>query len=99
MAQKQNTEIQLPEIPQSASPELVAWWRSVKYALDQLIPTLIQNVNDHTDGRIDFLRLTVLSSPPADIEDGMVIHANGTTFNPGSGAGVYERVGGVWKKL
>lgn len=31
--------------------------------------------------------------------DGMLVYADGTHFNPGAGAGVYERRGGAWHKL
>lgn len=31
--------------------------------------------------------------------DGMIIFADGVSFNPGAGAGTYERKGGAWVKL
>jgi hypothetical protein len=31
--------------------------------------------------------------------DGMLVYADGVSFNPGAGAGVYERRGGAWHKL
>jgi hypothetical protein len=36
---------------------------------------------------------------PDRIRDGMLIYADGTSFNPGAGAGTYERRGGAWVKL
>jgi hypothetical protein len=36
---------------------------------------------------------------PDRIRDGMLIFADGVSFNPGAGAGTYERRGGAWVKL
>lgn len=36
-------------------------------------------------------RLTILHAAPERLEAGMVIYADGTDYNPGSGAGVYRR--------
>lgn len=47
----------------------------------------------------DYLALTTLYAAPKRIFEGMVVKADGTTWNPGSGAGVYARVGGAWVKL
>jgi len=47
----------------------------------------------------DYMALNTLYAAPKRIFDGMVILADGTVFNPGSGAGVYARVAGAWVKL
>jgi hypothetical protein len=47
----------------------------------------------------DFLELNVLNVEPKKPRDGMVIVADGTNFDPGSGAGVYARISGAWVKL
>jgi hypothetical protein len=36
---------------------------------------------------------------PDRIRDGMLVFADGVSFNPGAGAGTYERRGGAWVKL
>lgn len=36
---------------------------------------------------------------PQKIRDGMIVLADGTKWNPGSGAGFYGYYGGSWKKL
>lgn len=41
----------------------------------------------------------VLHVAPERPEEGMLVFADGTDWNPGSGAGYYERVGGAWVKL
>lgn len=41
----------------------------------------------------------VLHAPPDKIRENMLVIADGTDWNPGSGAGYYERKGGAWVKL
>lgn len=38
-------------------------------------------------------------SEPGRVLEGMLVKADGTTWDPGSGAGVYVRDGGAWIKL
>ena len=45
------------------------------------------------------LTFAVSYAPPEKIEDGMVLLADGTSWNPGAGAGVYARIAGAWVKL
>lgn len=47
----------------------------------------------------DYLALNTLYAAPKRIFDGMVVKADGTTWNPGAGAGVYVYVGSGWSKL
>jgi len=47
----------------------------------------------------DSIILNTLYAAPSRIVEGMVVKADGTTWNPGSGAGVYARIGGAWVKL
>ncbi len=47
----------------------------------------------------DSVRLNVLYAAPERIYEDMVVRADGSVWNPGSGAGVYARVGGAWVKL
>ena len=48
---------------------------------------------------VPYIRLTPSASAPVKVFDGMVMNADGINWNPGSGAGLYERVGGAWNKL
>jgi hypothetical protein len=41
----------------------------------------------------------VLHVEPVKRVDGMVAFADGTNWNPGGGAGLYQRLGGAWVKL
>lgn len=36
---------------------------------------------------------------PERVKEGMVMNADGTNWNPGAGAGLYEYTGGSWNKL
>jgi hypothetical protein len=36
---------------------------------------------------------------PTKPREGMVVYADGVSWNPGSGAGTYEYRGGAWRKL
>jgi hypothetical protein len=36
---------------------------------------------------------------PSNPEEGMIVVADGASWNPGSGAGTYEYKGGAWAKL
>ena len=38
-------------------------------------------------------------SAPAKPVDGMLVRADGAVWNPGAGAGIYERNGGAWVKI
>lgn len=50
-------------------------------------------------GGVDNLHLVPRAEEPARYSDGMVVYADGTNWNPGSGAGLYAREGGAWVKL
>ena len=45
------------------------------------------------------LTLEVLNSEPTKLRNGLVVYADGTNWNPGSGEGVYAYEAGSWVKL
>lgn len=45
------------------------------------------------------IQLQTLHAAPARVGDGMVVLADGTNWDPGSGAGFYGYYGGAWNKL
>jgi hypothetical protein len=45
------------------------------------------------------LHLAELGAEPERPADGMIVYADGSTWNPGSGAGFYGRESGAWVKL
>jgi hypothetical protein len=99
MAVKQNVMVVLPALPTQAPPYMQAWWRDVKYSLEQILPVTLTNVNELVDGKFRVLVMQKLAAEPDDIADGWVAFADGVGWNPGSGAGLYERRGGAWFKL
>lgn len=50
-------------------------------------------------GRPNELQFSVLTIEPTRPQDGLVVYADGTAWNPGSGRGLYERRSGAWVKL
>jgi hypothetical protein len=47
----------------------------------------------------DRVTFNILYAAPPDPVAGMLVYADGTTWNPGSGVGLYEYRGGAWVKL
>lgn len=45
------------------------------------------------------MALTTLYAAPSRIYEGQIVKADGTTWDPGAGAGIYGRIGGAWVKL
>ena len=76
-------------LPPPADPKDVGRW-----AMNEFL-TIARHL---ADGR-DFDLLNTIHAPPSKPREGMVVHADGTNWDPGSGAGRYERVGGAWVKL
>lgn len=50
-------------------------------------------------GEQDFIRLVELNVAPVRPRSGLVVFADGTNWNPGSGQGAYIYYAGVWNKL
>jgi hypothetical protein len=73
--------------PEETDPELA------RYLMDELrrIAENFQAVSE--------LQLDELNVEPVRPRDGMIKLADGTNWNPGSGAGFYGRRGGAWQLL
>lgn len=102
MAIKQNTQVVIPALTQDVAMDprkLSDWWGQVKFGLEQVLPGLVSNVNELVDGSVRLHRYEKLTAAPVDVEEGWVAFADGTNWNPGAGAGLYEYNGGVWVKL
>lgn len=74
-------------VPQSFAQGLRAWLARELRIIANAIDT------------VDNLSLVPLAAEPTRLADGMIVYANGTDWNPGSGAGVYARESGAWVKL
>lgn len=59
----------------------------------------LQNISTAQQDELDSTRLKTLYAAPSRIYEGMLVKADGTTWNPGSGAGIYARVSSAWVKL
>ena len=47
----------------------------------------------------DYVIYEVLYAEPNKVHEGMIVNADGTTWDPGSGAGIYIYRGGSWVLL
>jgi hypothetical protein len=77
-----------PSNPPSDAAELSAW---VMRELAQI--ALLLN---------DGARIVIVQqsyAAPVKPREGMLVNADGTLWNPGGGAGMYQRLGGAWVKL
>lgn len=72
--------------PDQASPEMR------RYLVGEL-----ERIADRVNSGI--ILLATLGAEPDRPEDGMIVYADGTSWNPGSGAGFYGRESGAWVKL
>ena len=50
-------------------------------------------------GEFNQIQFTVLHAEPDRYREGMIVYADGSDWNPGSGGGLYEYRGGAWAKL
>ena len=64
-------------------------------AIQQQFLDLMQQLNSGQEA----LQLLELHVEPDRPRDGMVVYADGTNWNPGSGEGFYGRQNGAWVKL
>lgn len=60
---------------------------------------IIDVINRLVDGFIYRQLYQPYHANPTDPQEGMVVWADGTNWDPGSGAGLYEYRGGAWHKL
>lgn len=79
-----------PNKPPALSDEMriLAQW------LEGELLTIAQAFNK-TEG----FELVTLYAQPSKLRDGLVVKADGTSWNPGAGAGIYAYYAGSWKKL
>lgn len=71
-------------------------------SLSELHATIENNLRllaEVLNGPVTEVKLQVLAKPPAKPREGWIVRADGTLWNPGAGAGVYEYRAGAWLKL
>lgn len=59
----------------------------------------LPRISREMSGPVDYIILNVLNVQPKKPRAGMVVEADGTNWNPGSGAGTYIYRSGSWVKL
>lgn len=73
------------------SPDLATFSQAVREEFIRLAQTL--------SGPVEFAMLKTLYTVPSKLIEGMIVKADGTSWNPGSGAGIYAYRGGAWTFL
>lgn len=76
------------QIPEVATVEELRSW------LIEEFKTISQSLNEATE-----LELRASKHAPIRPREGMIVHADGTSWNPGSGAGTYRYQSGAWVKI
>lgn len=66
---------------------------------NQDIKQELQNIAEALQSPNQALYVSSLAVAPLKPRDGMIVLANGTTWNPGSGAGFYGYRAGAWRFL
>ena len=59
----------------------------------------VQNIVLYLNEGVDLVQLKVRYTEPTRPREGMVVHADGTSWNPGGGKGFYGYTSGAWAKL
>lgn len=67
--------------------------------LPQFLNQELHNISQEMTSPKEVITLEMLNSPPTKIREGMIVLADGTNWNPGSGQGVYCYYNSTWNKL
>lgn len=68
-------------------------------ALANSIRIELEKIAFATSEESDYVLLKTIYAAPKRIREGMIVKADGTTWNPGSGAGVYCYRAAAWRFL
>lgn len=68
-------------------------------ALPSFLQQEFANVAQGASSPVESITLRVLYAQPEKFSRGMVVYADGTTWNPGAGEGLYLRTAAAWVKL
>lgn len=86
----------LPQPPDGLQPFLYSFLRDLVNGLSAFIREV---VNFQNSGQLSLLQLDILENEPPTPFNGMVVYADGTSWNPGAGVGFYGYQNGAWVKL
>lgn len=87
-----------PSLP-PPPPEATIYEQKLFTAMLVYLNTVSRAVNDVIEGRIEVYRPKVMYAAPTNPQTADVVYADGTTWNPGAGEGLYEYRGSVWHKV
>lgn len=75
--------------------------RKLPYLHEQDGLETARTVNRLVDGYLSKIRLSKWTNAPTgdDLYDGVMVYADGTSWNPGSGEGLYAYYNAAWNKL
>ena len=59
----------------------------------------LRRLQDIGQAQVDSIRLKTLYASPKKVYEGLIVKADGVTWNPGSGAGFYGYKSGAWALL
>jgi len=71
------------------------------FTVSERLSELERRLDDLTRRLEDFIRLLEVpqAAPPRNTREGTLARADGTAWNPGSGAGLYQRRGSSWVRI
>jgi hypothetical protein len=67
--------------------------------LAEFVKTELEKISAALDSPNESMALTTLYAAPNKFRDGTIIKADGTTYNPGAGSGVYVYRDAAWHLL
>ena len=78
------------------APDSISTWAVslVRWVLGEL-----DELSRDRNAAQDYVLLKTFHAQPQRVQEGMIVKADGTDWNPGGGAGVYAYIAGAWAKL
>lgn len=86
----------IPQPPNGTQPALYQFLRQLANTISALIKDISNIVNA---GKFTLVQLDTLTAEPDDPYTGMIVYADGVSWNPGAGEGIYGYQAGAWVKL
>lgn len=81
--------IEFEPVSLTSDPEQLAAW----------VERNLNRLGELLNNGASFLRLVPQYAEPDKYFDGMLVYADGTNWDPGSGEGIYARYNSTWNKL
>ena len=91
-------DLAAPIVPDNFT-EITGWAKGFLVELKYFLDNCSRAISLLIDGDIEVMRLTEQTVEPVTKNDGTIVYADGSTWNPGGGEGFYGRVAGAWVKL